>query len=262
MKRSAACAARVRPVGRSRPSSSSACSTALAAEPDPHTTRRAIPRPTRCDVHVARLACRGLEVAELARRAADRRPRRRRGLPGPGAGGRAAGARTSTWSSRPARKMRGDRAAGAGGGARERARGDARAPRSWGGRRAPGRARGLRRGDRTRAWRRCAVLVEYAAPLLRHGGVLVAWKGAPRRRRGAARRPRAAAARWAWSRAGASARDAVSPAPRDRAPARAAQGRAHPAGVPAPAGHGAQAAARSSGPAIARSARFAESDAR
>ena len=33
-----------------------------------------------------------------------------------------------------------------------------------------------------------AVLAEYAAPLLRDGGVLVAWKGAPRRGRGGARR--------------------------------------------------------------------------
>ena len=41
-----------------------------------------------------------------------------------------------------------------------------------------GGRRGLRRGHGPGRGARCAVLVEYAAPLLREGGVLVAWKGA------------------------------------------------------------------------------------
>ena len=47
-----------------------------------------------------------------------------------------------------------------------------------------------------------AVLAEYAAPLLREGGVLVAWKGRATPTRSA--RGAAAAASWAWSRGGAS----------------------------------------------------------
>ena len=79
------------------------------------------------------------------------------------------------------------------------------------------------------------VLCEYAAPLLRDGGVLVAWKGAVGDRGGGGRRGRRGAAR---PRAGAGAlRRAV---PRLGAPhaARAAQDRAHAARLPAPAGNG------------------------
>ena len=76
-----------------------------------------------------------------------------------------------------------------------------------------------------------AVLVEYAAPLLRAGGVLVAWKGA----RDSAEEAAGAAAA---EKVGMAVKEVIPVQPyrglRESPPARLPQGRAHAAGVPAP----------------------------
>ena len=86
-----------------------------------------------------------------------------------------------------------------------------------------------------------AVLAEYAAPLLRLGGVLVAWKGErseAEERAGACRGVPPGNGGGGDRRGYTVCRRSFTPPPR------ASQGRAHPAGVPAAAGHGAQATAR------------------
>ena len=91
-----------------------------------------------------------------------------------------------------------------------------------------------------RALASLAVLAEYAAPLLRPDGVLVAWKGArdPAEERAGA----AAAARLGMRVEEVRARGPVR-GRRAPPPARPAQDRAHAGRVSAPPGNGAQAAA-------------------
>ena len=119
---------------------------ALEAEPDPPTTVRGADA---ADRHLAD-SLTGLEVPELAGAAADRRPGRRRRLPGAGAGGRAARTRSVDLIEATTRKCEViDRLAARG---RDRR---TPAPSPSGPRTGPrGRARGLRRRHRARRWRR------------------------------------------------------------------------------------------------------------
>ena len=105
-----------------------------------------------------------------------------------------------------------------------------------------GEGRGAYDAVTARAVDSLAVLVEYAAPLLREGGVLVAWKGArdERARRGVARRGRRGRARAARGAAGRAVRGRR----RDATSTCYEKVRPTPDALPAPPGDGPQAPAR------------------
>ena len=184
----------------------------------------------------------GLEVPELAARAADRRHRLGRRLSRAGAGGGSA-----SGAGRPGRvggpqEAVIDRLVQAAGDERalhHRARGGARggAGAVGGGREAYDAVTARAVGSARRAGR-----VRGAAAA--RGGVLVAWKGARDADEEAA--GAAAAGRWGW-RWRRCCRVEPFAALREPAPARVPQDRAHAGRVPAPAGDGAQAPAGLSG---------------
>ena len=203
----------------------------LASDPNAPTT---VADPTAGGRRPPRGLARRARSRRPSRRHGDRRPRRGRRVSRAGAGRRAA-RRPVRWSR--ARAQGGvHRARGRGRWARQRDGGPRRARRS--GQTASARATSSPPARSPR----CRSCCEYAAPLLRRRGVLVAWKGArdaeeERRRprgRGAARPASRRGPRRSTPFAGAATRHSV--VFRKVAPT--------PDRIPAPAGHGAQAPAR------------------
>ena len=141
---------------------------ALAAEPDPHTT---VPLDQAVDVHVADSLA-GLAVPQLRGAAAIADIGAGAGFPGLVLAAVLAHARVDLVESASRKTAVIERLAAAAGLANARAV-TARAE-EW----AAGEGREAYDAVTARAVAPLAVLVEYAAPLLRAGGVLVAWKGA------------------------------------------------------------------------------------
>ena len=137
----------------------------------------------------------GARVPFVGRRAADRRPRLRRGLAGPGARRRAARRRTCALVESAIRHCRYLERAVEVVRAGERRRSSTRAPRTW------PRAIGVHDLVTARALAALPVILEYAAPLLAEGGSRRGVEGRGVRRGGRAAGARPPRRSWASSRA-------------------------------------------------------------
>ena len=209
------------------------CGAARLQATDEHASTTVRDPAAAVDRHVADSLVGARAAVRSARRGGSPTSARAR-LARPGAGRRAAGGRVALVESAIRRCRYLERAVEAAGS--RTSRWSTRARRSW------RDGIGATTSSPPARWPRCPVLLEYAAPLLRRGRALVAWKGAVdrARRRPAARGrgdPRARGRRGPRGRAvsGRAATATLHVLP---------QGRAHAGALPAAPGNGAQAAAR------------------